>query len=112
MNPYMPVTTRHQFGNDNHTPFIFKQLETPPKCPCKQTCVEDPKSIQTQTANIWHNPLYSFKNPFRTPFETPQGANSLVTMVHPDEVQCRIDKQAHEDQKILDAIYAREREQQ
>lgn len=85
-------------------------METPPKRPRKKLCVEDPKPTQTQIGNIWHNPLYSFENPFGTPFETSQGAYSLVTMVHPDEVQRRIDEQAREDNFFLDALYAKERE--
>ena len=38
-------------------------------------------------ANIWHNPLYSFENPFGAPFETPNDTSVIVTMVHPDEIK-------------------------
>lgn len=86
----MPVTIRHQVSNDNHIPFVFKKLETPPRRPRKQPCVEDAKSTQTQKTNVQHNFLYTFENPFGTPFETPKGGNSLITMVHPDEVRRRL----------------------
>lgn len=86
MNPYMPVTTRFQFGNGIHTPFIFKKLETPPKQPHRQPCVEYPECTQTQTTNVRHNPLYNFENSFGTPFEALKGENILITMVHPNEV--------------------------
>lgn len=82
----MSVTTRHQVGNDDHTHFIFKQLETPPRCPHKQPCVEDIKSTQTQKTNIRHNTLHNFENPFGTPFETLKGEKKLITMVHPNGV--------------------------
>ena len=112
MSLYMPVTTRHQVGNSDHTPFIFKQLETPPKQPRKQACDKNPKSAQPQMANVWHNPFYSFKNPFGTPFEAPNDTSSIVTMVHPDEIKHCLEEQARETQKTLDAIYAMERENQ
>ena len=47
MTLYMPVTIRHQVGNGDHTPFIFKLLETPPKCPHKQPCDKNLESAQT-----------------------------------------------------------------
>ena len=62
--------------------------------------------------NIWHNPLYSFENPFGTPFETPNDTNGIVTMVHPNEIKCHLEEQACETQRTLDAIYATRRENQ
>ena len=62
--------------------------------------------------NIGHNLLYSFENPFGTPSETPKGENSLVTMVYPNKIKCRLEEQACENQKALEAIYAMERENQ
>ena len=97
----MSVTTRHQVGNGDHTPFIFKQFETPPKHPHKQPCEKNIKSTQTQMANVRHNPLYSFENPFGTPSKTPKGENGLVTMVHPDKIKHFLEEQAHENQKNL-----------
>ena len=108
----MPITTRYQIGNGNHTPFIFKQLETPPKRPHKKPCDHNLESTQTQMANVRHNPFYSFKNPFGTPFETPNDINGIVTMVHPDEIKHRLKEQARETQRTLDAIYATERANQ
>ena len=108
----MPVTTRHQVGNDNHTPFVFKQLETPPKWPRKQPCDHNLKSAQTQIINVRHNPLYSFENPFGTPSETSNDTSGIVTMVHPNEIKCCLEEQTRETQRTLDAIYATERENQ
>ena len=68
----MSVTTRHQVGNSDHTPFIFKQLETPPKYPRKQPCVKDLKSTQMKIPNVQHNMLYNFENTFGTPSKTPR----------------------------------------
>ena len=109
---YMLVTTRHQVVNGNYMPLIFKQLETPPKQPRKQPCDHNLESTQTQMANVQHNPLYSFENPFGTPFETPNDTSSIVTMVHLDEIKCHLEEQAREKQRTLDAIYAMERENQ
>ena len=108
----MSVTTRHQVGNGAHTPFIFKKLETPPKRPRKKPCDKNLKSAQTQMANIRHNLLYSFENPFVTPFETPEGQNSLITMVHPDEIRRCLEEQVCENQKNSEEIYAMEKENQ
>ncbi len=108
----MLFTTKFQVGSGSHTPFVFKQLETPPKHPCGQPCVEDPEHIQMQTANIRHNPLYSFENPFGTPCETPKGENSLVPMVHLDEVQHYLEEKVHKNQRIIEAMCAREKEHQ
>ena len=52
MDLYMPVTTRHQVGNGDYTPFIFKQLETPPKCPHNQPCDKNLESAQTKMVNV------------------------------------------------------------
>ena len=112
MTLYMPVTTRHQLGNGDHTPFIFKQLETPSKHPRKQPCDKNIESTQTQMANVWHNPLSSFENPFGTPSKTPKDTNGIVTMEHPNEIKCLLEEQACETQNTIEAIYAMERENQ
>ena len=64
---------------------------------------------QTQMANVWHNPLYSFENPFGTPFETLKDTNSIVIMVHPDEIKRCLEEKAYENPKTLEAIYTMER---
>ena len=108
----MPVTTRHQVGNGNHTSFVFQQLETPPKRSRKQLCDHNLESVQTQTVNVRHNPLYSFENPFGTPSKTSNDTSNIVNMVHPNEIKRRLGEQARETQRTLDAIYATERENQ
>ena len=55
-------------------------------------------------ANVRHNPLYSFENPFGTPFEMPKDMNGVVIMVHLDEIKHFLEEQAHETQKTLEAI--------
>ena len=112
MNFYMEVKTRHQVGNGDHTPFIFKKLETPPKCPRKHPCDNNIESPQAQTANVQHKLLYSFENLFGTPFETPKDTNDIVTMVHLNEIKHFLEEQARETQNTLDAIYAMEIENQ
>ena len=72
--------------------------------------MKDLKSTQTKISNIRHNLLYSFENSFGTPFETPKGENSLIDIVHPDEIKRHLEEQARENQKTLEAIYAMERE--
>ena len=104
----MPVTTRHQVGNGNHTSFVFQQLETPPKRSRKQLCDHNLESVQTQTVNVRHNPLYSFENPFGTPSKTSNDTSNIVNMVHPNEIKRRLEEQARETQRTLDAIYATE----
>ena len=74
--------------------------------------MEELDSSRAQMANIWHNLLYSFENPFRTPFETPNNTSGIVIMVHPDEIKCHLEEQAHETQRTLYAIYVMERENQ
>ena len=110
MNLYMPVTTRHQVGNGDHMPFISKQLKTPHKCPCKQPCDKNFESSQTQMANVQHNPLYSFENPFGTPSKTPNDTSGIVTMVHPNEIKHHLEEETCETQRTLDVIYTMERE--
>ena len=70
--------------------------------------MEDPNRSQMQIANVQHNPLYSFENPFGTPFDTPMGENILTNM-HPEEIKCRLEEKAHENERLMEAIYARER---
>ena len=82
----MLVTTRFQVGSGNHTPFVFEQLETPPRRPHRQPCMTDQEPIKPLATSVRHNPLYSFENPSVTPCGTLKGENGSVTMVHPEEV--------------------------
>lgn len=63
-------------------------------------------------ANVWHNPLYNFENPFGTHLKTPNDTNSIVTMVHPNEIKRHLEEKVCETQRTLDAIYTTERENQ
>ena len=92
----MPVTTRFQVGSGNHTPFVFEQLETPPRRPRRQPCTIDLETIKPPATSVRHNQLYSFENPSGTLCRTPKGQNDLVTMVHPEEVLRRSEEQARD----------------
>ena len=108
----MPVTTRFQVESGNHTPFVFEQLETPPRCPHRQPCTTDPEPIVPLANSVRHNPLYSFENPSGTPCGTPKGLNDSVTMVHPEEVLRRLEEKAHDNRRIFKAMYAKGKESQ
>ena len=108
----MPVTTRFQVGSGSHIPFIFEQLETPPRRPHRQHCTTDPKPIKPPATSVRHNPLYSFENPYGTPCGTPKDENSSVIMVHPKEVLRHLEEQACDNRRIFEAMYARGKEPQ
>ena len=68
--------------------------------------MEDPDSNQTQEANIWHNPLYSFEYPFDTPFDTPKGEDNILIIMHAKEIKCHLEKQVRENERLKEAICA------
>lgn len=71
--------------------------------------MEDPDYNRTQEANIWHNLIYSFENPFSTPFDTPRGENNVSLTMHLKEIKFHLEEQERENERLKDVIHTREK---